>query len=101
MDSFLGGGLNFGGSVPSYGDVGGGYTGDFFTGSGGSSGGGIGSAVLGGIGKGLLGGVTDLLSPQSSSGSSQRSSYVGQAQDRMRDLLALALSSFDTPKSTV
>lgn len=99
MDSFLGGGLNFGSDIPSYGDVGPGYTGDFFD-TGSSGGGGIGSAILGGLGRGILGSLTGGGS-SSRSRSSDRVSYTDQTKGNIRDLLALAMRSFAPPQSLV
>lgn len=98
MDSFLGGAVGFGSDVPSYGDVGSGYTGDFFGGS--SSGGGIGSSLIQGLGRGLLGGLTGS-SPSTSSVYPQRNSYTDQARNDMQNLLAMAFRSFETPRSTI
>lgn len=105
MNSFLGGASGFGSSVPDYGSVGAGYTGDFFGGS--SSGGGlgdIGSSILQGLGRGILGGLeTGLSGPQSASGpsASRGLSYTDRTKDNMNSLLALALRSFETPRSVI
>lgn len=99
VDSFLGGAAGFGSNVPSYGDVGSGYTGDFFGGS--SSGGsGVGSSLLQGLGRGILGSLTGD-SPRGDFSTSQRGPYANQAQNDMRNLLALAMRSFETPRSVI
>ena len=98
MDSFLGGAAGFGPNVPGYGDIGSGYTGDFFGGS--DTSGGIGGSLLEGLGRGLLGGLTGG-SARADSGTSQRGPYTNQAQNDMRNLLALAMRSFETPRSVI
>ena len=99
MDSFLGGAAGFGPNVPSYGDVGSGYTGDYFGGSS-SGGGGIGSSILEGLGRGALGALSG--SPGSSSpGSPQGGPYASQARNDIQNLLAMAIRSFGEPKSVI
>lgn len=92
---------NFGGSVPSYGDVGPGYTGDFFGGSSPSAG--IGSSLLQGLGRGVLSGLSGLgnSSTGSQSSAGRSGSYVDQTRNDMNSLLALAMRSFGTPESII
>ena len=101
MDSFLGGIGSFSGSVPSYGDIGPGYTGDFFGGS--SPTAGIGSSLLQGLGRGVLGGLSSLGDSSTGSPSSggRSGSYVDQTRNDMNSLLALAMRSFGTPESVI
>jgi len=101
VDSFLGGIGNFGGSVPSYGDIGPGYTGDFFGGSSPSAG--IGSSLLQGLGRGVLSGLSGLgdSSTGSRSSAGRSGSYVDQTRNDMNSLLALAMRSFGTPESII
>jgi hypothetical protein len=73
VDSFLGGAAGFGSSIPSYGDIGAGYSGDFFGGGSAGGGGGIGSTLLQGLGRGILGGLTGGSSPSKFWGTSTRS----------------------------
>jgi len=98
VDSFLGGAVGFGPNIPSYGDVGSGYSGDFFGGS--NVGGGIGSSLIQGLGRGILGGLTGG-SPNPSSGYPQQGPYTNQARNDMQNLLAMAFRSFETPQSTI
>jgi len=100
VDSFLGGAAGFGSSIPSYGDIGAGYSGDFFGGGSAGGGGGIGSTLLEGLGRGILGGLTGGSSP-ASSGSSRQGPYANQARNDMQSLLALAMRSFETPQSVI
>ena len=100
MDSLLGGAAGFGSSIPSYGDIGAGYSGDFFGGGSAGGGGGIGSTLLEGLGRGILGGLTGGSSP-ASSGSSRQGPYANQARNDMQSLLALAMRSFETPQSVI
>jgi hypothetical protein len=92
---------NFGGSVPSYGDIGPGYTGDFFGGSSPSAG--IGSSLLQGLGRGVLSGLSGLGNSSTGSRSSagRSGSYVDQTRNDMNSLLALAMRSFGTPESII
>ena len=99
MDSFLGGAAGFGPSVPSYGDIGSGYTGDYFGGSS-SGGGGIGSSILEGLGRGALGALSG--SPSSGSpGYPQGGFYGNQARNDMQNLMAMAIRSFGEPRSVI
>ena len=92
---------NFGGSAPSYGDIGPGYTGDFFGGSSPSAG--IGSSLLQGLGRGVLGGLSGLgdSSTGARSSTGRSGSYVDQTRNDMNSLLALAMRSFGTPESVI
>jgi hypothetical protein len=98
VDPFFGG---FSGSVPSYGDIGPGYTGDFFNAP--SPTANIGSSILQGLGRGILGGLSGLGrdSTGSQPGYSRSGSYADQTRDNMNSLLALALRSFETPESVI
>lgn len=96
MDSFLGGAVGFGPDVPSYGSVGGNYSGDYF---GGGSSGGIGSSILQGLGKGALGALSGGTS--GAPGYSQGGPYTNQARNDMQNLMALAFRSFATPQSVI
>lgn len=98
MDSFLGGAAGFGSSVPDYGSVGAGYTGDFFSGP--ESGGGLGSAVLEGLGRGILGSLGGG-SSRSGAGYRDRVSYTDRTRGDIQNLLAMALRSFETPESLI
>ena len=100
MDSFLGGAVGFGSDIPNYGDVGSGYSGDFFGGNSAGGGSGIGSSLLQGLGRGILGGLTGD-SNRGSSGASRQGPYMSQARDDMQNLLALAMRSFETPRSLI
>lgn len=99
VNSFLGGAAGFGPVVPDYGDVGAGYTGDYFEGP--SSGGGIGDSVLQGLSRGLLGSLDGGGSSRGNSSSPRGGAYTDQAKSNMRELLAMALSSFQAPKSLI
>jgi len=101
VDSFLVGTSNYGSSVPSYGDIGPGYTGDFFGGP--SSGGGLGSSILKSVGQGVLQGLGNLGagSNEPSIGYSSGPSYADQTQKTMNDLIALAMRSFEAPESLI
>ena len=97
VDSFLGGAIGFGPNVPSYRDVGSGYTGDFFGGP--STSEGIGS-LLEGFGRGLLDSRTGGFA-RTDAGAYQRGPYTNQTQNNMQNLLALAMRSFQTPQSVI
>jgi len=99
VNSFLGGAVGFGADTPSYGDVGPGYTGDFFNTSAGNQGG-IGSSILGGLGRGVLSGLSGLTGETSPS-YSRGGPYTNQTKNDMQNLLALAFRSFETPRSTI
>ena len=104
VDSLLGGAAGFGSSIPSYGDIGAGYSGDFFGGGSAGGGGGIGSTLLEGLGRGILGGLTGGLtggSNPASYGSPRQGPHTNQTQNDMQSLLALAMRSFETPRSLV
>ena len=101
MDSFLLGTSNYGSSIPSYGDIGPSYTGDFFGGP--SSGGGLGSSILRSVGQSALQGLGNLGagSDEASIGYSSRPSYADQTRKTMNDLIALAMRSFEVPESLI
>ncbi len=104
MDSFLGGAVNFGSSVPTYGDIGSGYSGDFFGGSSPNTGMGIGSSILQGLGRGALGSLTGGFGGASVGGApgySQGGPYTNQTRNDIQNLMALAFKSFTDPKSTI
>lgn len=98
VDSFLGGAVNFGSDIPSYGSIGSGYDGDFFGGS--NIGGGLNNSLIQGLSRNILGGLVGG-SSRGISGSLQGGPYVSQARNNMQNLLGLALSSFQTPRSVI
>ncbi len=68
-----------------------------------TAGGGIGSAILGGLGRGALGAVTDFLGGSQSGAPSSggRTAYSDRTRDLLGALIADAIESFETPKSTI
>jgi hypothetical protein len=102
VNSFLGGAVGFGSDVPDYGSIGPGYTGDYFGSS--PTGGTPGGSFLQDLGRGILGGLSSLGSSPAGYGAAPTSAgggYTDQTKQNMRDLLAMALRSFPTPRSVI
>jgi hypothetical protein len=93
MNSFLGGAFDYSGGVPDYGDVGAGYTGDYFNTSTG----------VGDIGKAILSGLSSLRSTQSSAPSygARPTSYSDQTRSTMNNMLAQAIQAFRSPEALI
>jgi len=93
MNSFLGGGLAYGSDIPSYGDVGSAYTGDYFSNG----------FDVSDIGQALLKGLSSAESFNTSEPTYYRrpTSYADETRSTMNNMLARAISAFGTPKAVI
>jgi hypothetical protein len=93
MNSFLGGGLDYGSDIPSYGDVGANYTGDYFNNGFGVSD--LSQALLKGL-SGIGGSSVD-----ESIYYRRPTSYADETRSTMNNMLTRAIQAFGAPKAVI
>jgi hypothetical protein len=93
MDSFLGGAFDYIAGAPDYGDVGLGYTGDYFSGDTG----------VGDIGQAILSGLSGFRSSQQPTPmyGARPTTYADQTRSTMNNMLAQAIQAFRSPEALI